>query len=190
MRVTIVAVRSCNVRLLRTSTATCIAANGFWDRRGCLKRIMNTTAWGRLTLNVIDPAYDLADTILNLALSPEEEHNLITTIHCGIRGRCGGAAPFHAQTGRRPLDDEARPKSNSSIHRAAAMPSATPSALHERVELPDRANRAPLRLVLSPAGRIALACAARCAGRRRRHGPRIVRLSLYDRSRHRRRSRC
>jgi hydroxymethylpyrimidine pyrophosphatase-like HAD family hydrolase len=33
---------------------------------------------GRYALNVIDPAYDLADTILNLALSPEEERRLIT----------------------------------------------------------------------------------------------------------------
>lgn len=32
---------------------------------------------GKAALNVVDPAYDLADTILNLALSPDEERDLI-----------------------------------------------------------------------------------------------------------------
>jgi hypothetical protein len=33
---------------------------------------------GRYAINAIDPAFDLADTILNLALTPEEEHRMIT----------------------------------------------------------------------------------------------------------------
>ena len=46
--------------------------------RGPLKTDYEHHGMGKTALNVIDPAYDLADTILNLALSPEEESSLIT----------------------------------------------------------------------------------------------------------------
>jgi hydroxymethylpyrimidine pyrophosphatase-like HAD family hydrolase len=42
---------------------------------------------GKAALNLIDPAYDLADTILNCALSPEEERALIS----GYIAGCGDA---------------------------------------------------------------------------------------------------
>ena len=45
--------------------------------QGPLKTDYEHHGMGKTELNVIDPAYDLADTILNLALSPEEERNLI-----------------------------------------------------------------------------------------------------------------
>jgi hydroxymethylpyrimidine pyrophosphatase-like HAD family hydrolase len=45
--------------------------------RGSLKTDYEHHGMGKTALNVTDPAYDLADTILNLALSPEEESNLI-----------------------------------------------------------------------------------------------------------------
>ena len=45
--------------------------------QGPLKTDYEHHGMGRSALNVIDPAYDLADTILNLALSPEEERRLI-----------------------------------------------------------------------------------------------------------------
>ena len=51
-----------------------------WIRgpHGPLKTDYEHHGIGRYALNVIDPAYDLADTILNLALSLEEERRLIT----------------------------------------------------------------------------------------------------------------
>ena len=45
--------------------------------QGPLKTDYEHHGMGKTALNVIDPAYDLADTILNLALSPEEENSLI-----------------------------------------------------------------------------------------------------------------
>jgi hydroxymethylpyrimidine pyrophosphatase-like HAD family hydrolase len=45
--------------------------------QGPLKIDYEHHGFGRDALNVVDPAYDLADTILNLALSPEEECRLI-----------------------------------------------------------------------------------------------------------------
>lgn len=45
--------------------------------QGPLKIDYEHHGFGRESLNVVDPAYDLADTILNLALSPEEECRLI-----------------------------------------------------------------------------------------------------------------
>ena len=45
--------------------------------QGPLKTDYEHHGMGRSELNVIDPAYDLADTILNLALLPEEERRLI-----------------------------------------------------------------------------------------------------------------
>jgi hydroxymethylpyrimidine pyrophosphatase-like HAD family hydrolase len=45
--------------------------------RGPLKTDYEHHGMGKTALNVTDPAYDLADTILNLALSPEEENSLI-----------------------------------------------------------------------------------------------------------------
>ena len=46
--------------------------------QGPLKTDYEHHGMGKTALNVTDPAYDLADTILNLALSPEEESSLIT----------------------------------------------------------------------------------------------------------------
>ena len=46
--------------------------------RGLLKVDFEHHGLGKAALNVTDPAYDLADTILNLELSREEEHDLIT----------------------------------------------------------------------------------------------------------------
>ena len=57
--------------------ATCVATNGFLDRGGILKTDYEHHGMGKAAVNVTDPAYDLADTILNLALSAEEERNLI-----------------------------------------------------------------------------------------------------------------
>jgi hydroxymethylpyrimidine pyrophosphatase-like HAD family hydrolase len=48
-----------------------------WGLQGPLKVDYEHHGFGRDALNVVDPAYDLADTILNLALSPEEESRLI-----------------------------------------------------------------------------------------------------------------
>ena len=45
---------------------------------GPLKTDYEHHGMGKTALNVIDPAYDLADTILSLTLSPEEESNLIS----------------------------------------------------------------------------------------------------------------
>ena len=45
--------------------------------QGPLKTDYEHHGMGKTELNVVDPAYDLADTILNLALSPDEERNLI-----------------------------------------------------------------------------------------------------------------
>ncbi len=45
--------------------------------RGPLKTDYEHHGMGKTALNVTDPAYDLADTILNLALSQEEERSLI-----------------------------------------------------------------------------------------------------------------
>jgi hydroxymethylpyrimidine pyrophosphatase-like HAD family hydrolase len=45
--------------------------------RGPLKTDYEHHAMGKTALNVTDPAYDLADTILDLALSPEQESSLI-----------------------------------------------------------------------------------------------------------------
>jgi trehalose-6-phosphatase len=45
--------------------------------QGPLKIDYEHHGMGRFALNMIDPAYDLADAILNLALSPEEERRLI-----------------------------------------------------------------------------------------------------------------
>ena len=45
--------------------------------RGPLKTDFEHHGMGKAALNLTDPAYDLADTILNLALSPEEERDLI-----------------------------------------------------------------------------------------------------------------
>jgi hydroxymethylpyrimidine pyrophosphatase-like HAD family hydrolase len=45
--------------------------------RGPLKTDFEHHGMGKAALNVTDPAYDLADTMLNLALSPEEERDLI-----------------------------------------------------------------------------------------------------------------
>jgi hydroxymethylpyrimidine pyrophosphatase-like HAD family hydrolase len=44
---------------------------------GPLKTDFEHHGMGKAALNLIDPAYDLADTALNLALSPEEERKLI-----------------------------------------------------------------------------------------------------------------
>ena len=44
---------------------------------GPLKIDYEHHGFGKTELNVIDPAYDLAETVLNLALSPEEERRLI-----------------------------------------------------------------------------------------------------------------
>lgn len=44
---------------------------------GLLKTDYEHHGMGKAQLNVTDPAYDVAETILNLALSPEEEHTLI-----------------------------------------------------------------------------------------------------------------
>ena len=44
---------------------------------GPLKTDYEHHGMGRSALNVVDPAYDLADTMLNLALSPQEERKLI-----------------------------------------------------------------------------------------------------------------
>jgi hydroxymethylpyrimidine pyrophosphatase-like HAD family hydrolase len=51
-----------------------------WIRgpRGPVKVDYEHHGMGKAALNLTDPAYDLADTILNLALSPEEERKLIT----------------------------------------------------------------------------------------------------------------
>ena len=46
-------------------------------RPGLLKTDYEQHGLGKTELNVIDPAYDLAETILSLALSPEEENRLI-----------------------------------------------------------------------------------------------------------------
>ena len=46
--------------------------------QGLLKADYEHHGMGKTELNVIDPAYDLADTILNLKLSPDEERNLIS----------------------------------------------------------------------------------------------------------------
>jgi hydroxymethylpyrimidine pyrophosphatase-like HAD family hydrolase len=45
---------------------------------GPLKTDYEHHGMGRFALNVVDPAYDLADTILDLALSPEEERRLVS----------------------------------------------------------------------------------------------------------------
>ena len=45
--------------------------------QGLLKTDYEHHGMGKAELNVIDPAYDLAETILNMALSPEEESRLI-----------------------------------------------------------------------------------------------------------------
>jgi hydroxymethylpyrimidine pyrophosphatase-like HAD family hydrolase len=45
--------------------------------RGLLKTDYEHHGMGKSELNVVDPAYDLAETILTLALSPEEESRLI-----------------------------------------------------------------------------------------------------------------
>jgi hydroxymethylpyrimidine pyrophosphatase-like HAD family hydrolase len=45
--------------------------------RGQLKTDYEHHGMGKAALNLTDPAYDLADTILNLALSSEEERNLV-----------------------------------------------------------------------------------------------------------------
>jgi hydroxymethylpyrimidine pyrophosphatase-like HAD family hydrolase len=45
--------------------------------RGLLKTDYEHHGMGKTELNVTDPAYDLAETILNLALSPAEEESLI-----------------------------------------------------------------------------------------------------------------
>jgi hydroxymethylpyrimidine pyrophosphatase-like HAD family hydrolase len=45
--------------------------------RGPLKTDYEHHGMGKTALNLTDPAYDLADTILNLALSPQEESRLI-----------------------------------------------------------------------------------------------------------------
>ena len=46
--------------------------------RGLLKTDYEHHGMGKAAVNVTDPAYDLADTILNLALSQQEERSLIT----------------------------------------------------------------------------------------------------------------
>ena len=55
--------------------------------QGLLKTDYEHHGMGKTALNVTDPAYDLADTILNLALSPEEERNLIRQYISAVRGR-------------------------------------------------------------------------------------------------------
>jgi hydroxymethylpyrimidine pyrophosphatase-like HAD family hydrolase len=45
--------------------------------RGPLKTDYEHHGMGKTALNLTDPAYDLADTILNLALSPQEESSLV-----------------------------------------------------------------------------------------------------------------
>jgi hypothetical protein len=45
--------------------------------QGLLKTDYEHHGMGKAQLNVTDPAYDVAETILNLALSPEEERTLI-----------------------------------------------------------------------------------------------------------------
>jgi len=45
--------------------------------QGPLKTDYEHHGMGKTALNVTDPAYDLADTILNLALSPQEESSLV-----------------------------------------------------------------------------------------------------------------
>jgi hydroxymethylpyrimidine pyrophosphatase-like HAD family hydrolase len=56
--------------------------------RGWLKTDYEHHGMGKSVLNVVDPAYDLADTILNLQLSLEEERNLITK-YVGQSGDAG-----------------------------------------------------------------------------------------------------
>jgi len=54
-------------------------SRGEWinGRRGLLKTDYEHHGMGKTELNVIDPAYDLAETILDLALSQDEERRLI-----------------------------------------------------------------------------------------------------------------
>jgi hydroxymethylpyrimidine pyrophosphatase-like HAD family hydrolase len=52
-------------------------AEWIWGKSGPLKTGYYGHGLGKAQLNVIDPAYDLAETILSFALSPEEEDRLI-----------------------------------------------------------------------------------------------------------------
>lgn len=49
-----------------------------WGPQGPLKTDYEHHGLGRTALNIVDPAFDLADAILNLGLSPDEERRLIS----------------------------------------------------------------------------------------------------------------
>ena len=153
--------------------------------QGPLKTDYEHHGMGKTELNVIDPAYDLADTILNLALSPDEERNLIRQYIAESGDAAVEQRLFMYKLLAGLWTMKSSSKSNSSIRRAAAMLSATyhrrfmnawnfltvhtarhcGSLCHPRTEL---RWRAPL-VVLDIDGVL---------------DRRIVRLSLYDRSRH------
>ena len=124
---------------------------------GPLKTGYYRHGWGKTQLNVIDPAYDLAETILSFALSPKEEDRLDQSIHRVLRRRRGRRAPLPQQTARWPLDHGVC--SGTSLRRDADRSAAAGilSPFPRRLGLPHDTDRAVLRGALPsvPAGGLA-----------------------------------